>query len=123
MNEQKLLDLITKTLDEKKAEDIKTLDVKKLTDVTDFFVICTSPSARHTKALLRYVVEEVRNELDLKPYGMEGEEEGEWILIDFLSVVVHIMLPDTRVFYDLESLWRATKTLRTEEKTITEKES
>jgi len=117
MNEKKLLDLIVKTLDEKKAEDIKTLDVKKLTDVTDFFVICTSPSARHAKALLRYVVEEVRSKLNLKPYGTEGEEEAEWILIDFLSIVVHIMLPNTREFYDLESLWRATKNLRTEENT------
>jgi ribosome-associated protein len=120
MNEKTLLDLITTTLAEKKAEDIKALDVKKLTDVTDTFVICTSPSTRHAKALLRYVTEEVLNQLDIKPYGVEGNEEGEWILIDFLSVVVHIMLPETREFYDLESLWRATKTLRTEEKAAKE---
>ena len=116
MNEEILLSLIEKTLSEKKAENIKTLDVKKLTDVTDFFVIGTSTSTRHAKALSRYILEAAQKKFDLKPYGIEGDEEGEWILIDFLSIVVHIMLPETREFYNLESLWRATKSLRVEEK-------
>jgi ribosome-associated protein len=115
MSEEKLLDLIINVLDSKKAEDIKTLSVKKLTDVTDFFVICTTPSKRHAKALLRYVLEEARHQLDIKPYGVEGEEDGEWILIDFLSIVVHIMSKDAREFYDLDSLWHMTKNLRDEE--------
>jgi ribosome-associated protein len=120
-NEKKLLNLILKVLDEKKAENITTLNVKKLTSVTDFFVICTAPSKRHAKALLRYLLEEVRQKLDLKPYGVEGDEEAEWILLDFLSVVIHIMQPDTREFYNLESLWRMTQSLRKEEESTSMK--
>ena len=119
MNEKIILHCITQTLVEKKAEAIKTIDVTKLTDISDFFVICTASSTRHAKALLGYVVEAVKKRLNLNPYGVEGEEQGEWILIDFLSVVVHIMLPETRQFYDLESLWRVTKNSRIQEKTTT----
>jgi ribosome-associated protein len=115
INEKKLLDLVVDVLNEKKAEDIKTLSVKKLTDVTDFFVLCTASSKRHAKALLRYVLEATHNQLNIKPYGVEGEEDAEWILIDFLSIVVHVMTPSAREFYDLESLWHMTKSLRADE--------
>lgn len=116
MNETTLTDLILKILDEKKAQEVTTLDVKKLTDVTDYFVICTTPSKRHAKALLRYLLDEIRHTLNIKPYGIEGEAEGEWILLDFLEVVIHIMQKDARKFYNLESLWHMTQNLRTTEK-------
>jgi ribosome-associated protein len=80
--------------------------------VTDFFLIFTASSKRHAKALSRHVVEHVLEKANIKPYGVEGEEEADWILIDFLSIVVHIMTQETREFYDLESLWRITKDSR-----------
>jgi len=97
---QRVLD----ALDDLKAVNVATLDVRGLTDVTDILVIASGTSNRHVKSLAEHVRLEVRK-AGVRPLGIEGEQTGEWILVDFGDVVVHVMLPATRDFYDLERLW------------------
>jgi ribosome-associated protein len=89
---------------EKKGEDVKIMDVRGLTSVTDFFVIITADSERKAKALTDYIVDEIREEGD-RPMHIEGLDSLHWVLIDYIDVVVHIFQPEERRFYDLESLW------------------
>jgi len=89
---------------EKKGEEVKILDVRGLTSVTDFFVIITADSERKTSAIADFIVEELREEGE-RPTHVEGLDTLRWVLIDYFDVVVHIFQPDERKFYDLESLW------------------
>lgn len=98
------VDLVKKTLDEAKAKEIQVLDVCQLTDMTDYMVIASGTSDRHVRSLGDRVLEAFR-EIDERPIGVEGESEGEWVLLDFGDLIVHLMHPQTRQFYDLESLW------------------
>jgi ribosome-associated protein len=98
-----LVDLIVKTLEDNKAEDITSLDVHELTTVTSWMVICTANSKRQARALGDYVVTKVK-ETGVKPLGMEGATDSDWLLVDLGEIVVHIMLPDARAFYSLETL-------------------
>ncbi len=104
MNPEQLRDLVVKTLGEQKAKDIVVLTVKEMTTVTDYMVIASGTSNRHVKALASYVLQDVK-EQGVRNIGLEGEKVGDWVLVDFGDVVVHVMLPDTRSFYDLERLW------------------
>jgi len=88
-----------------KAKDILQLDVSSISNVADAIVIASGTSTRHVKALADNVAEEARK-AGFRPIGVEGERDAEWILIDLGFVVVHVMLPTARKFYDLESLWR-----------------
>ena len=99
-----VLCLILDALDEAKAEDIRQLDVRKLTDITDFMVIASGTSHRHVHAMTERVREAVRKK-KLRPIGIEGEAENDWILMDYADVVVHLMMPQVREFYSLERLW------------------
>ena len=99
-----VLRLILGALDEAKAEDIRQLDVRKLTDITDFMVIASGTSHRHVHAMAERVREAARKK-QLSPIGIEGEAENDWILIDYADVVVHLMMPQVREFYSLERLW------------------
>lgn len=87
-----------------KAQNVLTLDVRALTGIADFMVIASGTSTRHVKALADNVVEKAK-EAGFRPLGVEGERDAEWILIDLAGVIVHVMLPATRSFYDLERLW------------------
>jgi ribosome-associated protein len=89
---------------EKKGEDVKIMDVRGLTSVTDFFVIITADSERKAKAVTDYIVDEIREEGE-RPAHIEGLDTLHWVLIDYIDVVVHIFQPEERRFYDLESLW------------------
>lgn len=89
---------------DKKGEDVKILDLRGLTSVTDFFVIITADSERKAKAISDHIVDELREEGE-RPMHVEGLDSLHWILIDYFDVVVHIFQPDERRFYDLESLW------------------
>lgn len=89
---------------EKKGEEVKILDVRGLTSVTDFFVIITADSERKSKAIAEFVVDELREEGE-RPAHVEGLDTLRWVLLDYIDVVVHIFQPDDRRFYDLESLW------------------
>ncbi len=95
---------------EKKAEDIIVMDVGGLLVVTDYFVICTGRTDRQ----VRSIAEEVELKLKhagLAPIGVEGSEEGKWVLVDFVDVVVHVFQPEEREFYRLEKLWGEAKRL------------
>ena len=104
MNSEQLCTLIVDALDDVKAQDIITLDVRRMTPVTDFMIVASGTSNRHVKALVDNVSEKAR-EAGHKPIGMEGEEGGEWVLLDLQDALVHVMLPKVREFYNLEKLW------------------
>ena len=87
-----------------KAQNVLSIDVRKLTGIADYMVIASGTSSRHVKALANNVVVKYK-EAGFKPIGVEGERDGEWILVDLAGVIVHVMLPATRRFYDLERLW------------------
>lgn len=95
---------ISKLLLQKKAEDILIFDLRDKTSVTDYFVICTSSSDVHSKALADFVSEETKK-LGQKPWHNEGYTNLSWILLDYVDVVVHIFLKEPREFYNLEGLW------------------
>ncbi len=101
---QQLVDLAQQALDDLKAKDVLTLDVRPLTSLADVMIIASGTSSRHVKSLADNVVKLVK-EAGLKPLGMEGERDGDWVLIDLAGVIVHVMQPATRAFYDLERLW------------------
>ncbi|BAP38739.1 ribosome-associated protein [Acinetobacter sp. BIGb0196] len=104
---QTCLKVVQEALLDVKAKDIIQLDVSAISNVSDAIVIASGTSTRHVKALADNVAEEARK-AGFRPIGVEGERDAEWILIDLGFVVVHVMLPTARKFYDLESLWRAT---------------
>ena len=101
-----LADLIVKGMQEKKATDIAILDLKELKNaVSDYFVICSANSDSQLDAIARSVEEEVYKISQENPWQSEGRLNKEWILLDYVSVVVHIFLKDKRQFYALEELW------------------
>jgi ribosome-associated protein len=102
---QNCLQVVHDALLDVKAKDIVQFDVSEITNVSDAIVIASGTSTRHVKALADNVAEEAKK-AGFRPLGVEGERDAEWILIDLGFVVVHVMLPTTRRFYDLESLWR-----------------
>ena len=93
-------------LEDIKAFDIVALNVKYNTAITDFMIIASANSSRQTKALAGNVKEKM-NALGVQVLGVEGEKEGEWVLVDLGDVVVHIMTPTTRAYFNLEELWTA----------------
>ena len=103
----KMKNLLVKILKEHQALEVRALKVAKLTDLTDYLIIATANSAAHARALLEKSREALA-EVKLKPLGIEGEETKEWILVDFGSVIVHLMLKSIREFYSLEKLWDLT---------------
>ncbi|MDV2469788.1 ribosome silencing factor [Acinetobacter chinensis] len=102
---QNCLKVVQEALQDVKAKDIIDIDVSRISNVADAIVIASGTSTRHVKALADNVAEEARK-AGFRPLGVEGERDAEWILIDLGFVVVHVMLPTARKFYDLESLWR-----------------
>lgn len=103
LNKDLQTNLIT-LLEDHKAKNITVMDVSKITDITDLMIICTGNSNRHVKTLAHYLVSAAKAK-GMTIYGIEGEKEGEWILIDLVDAIIHIMLPQEREFYNLEKLW------------------
>ncbi|HEX7380641.1 MAG TPA: ribosome silencing factor [Nevskiaceae bacterium] len=91
-------------LEELKAQDVREIDVRRLTPIADTMLICTGTSNRHVRALARAVIDKLRAH-GVRPRGIEGLTEGEWVLVDLDSVIVHVMQAQTRAFYQLEKLW------------------
>lgn len=104
MNSEKLADLVIDALDDVKAKDIVKLDVRNMTTVTDYMVVASGTSNRHVKALVDNVAEKAK-QAGCRPVGIEGEDGGEWVLLDLQDALVHVMLPKVREFYNLEKLW------------------
>ena len=96
--------MVLAALEDAKANDVRQLDVRRLTDITDWMVVASGTSTRHVLALADQVRTQVKAQ-GLSPIGTEGESGSDWVLLDYGDVVVHLMLPDTRGFYDLEGLW------------------
>ena len=89
---------------EKKCEEVKILDLRGLTSMTDYFVIVTADSDRKAKAAAEHIIDELKADGE-RPMHVEGMDSMHWILLDYIDVVVHVFMPDERHFYDLESLW------------------
>jgi ribosome-associated protein len=100
----RLLDLVLAALDDMKGVDVRVIDVRELTSITDRMVIVSGTSTRHVKALAENVALQAKQHGYL-PLGVEGETAAEWVLVDLADVVVHVMLPEIRDFYALEKLW------------------
>ncbi len=100
----KLTRLITDTMEDLKAQDVQTFDVHTLTTMTDYMIIASGGSDRQVKAIADKVIEAARAR-KIRPLGVEGRQQSEWILIDFGDVIAHVMHPDTRDYYQLEKLW------------------
>ncbi len=111
MNIERLLQQVVDALDAMKAEDIKVLDVSELSSITDRMVIASGSSRRHVSSLAQHVVE-IAKQAGCRPLGVEGEQAGEWVLVDLGDVVVHVMQPEIRDFYQLERLWSSPATGR-----------
>ena len=99
-----LLSQVHHALEELKARDVREIDVRGKTGITDFMVIASGTSSRHVKSIADEVVKQAR-QVGVAPMGVEGEREAEWVLVDLGDVVVHVMMPRTREFYGLERLW------------------
>ncbi|MGD8559052.1 MAG: ribosome silencing factor [Gammaproteobacteria bacterium] len=104
MNTEALLDLVIEALEDMKAQDIHVVDVRGKTSVTDIMVVASGTSARQVKSQAERVVEKAKHN-GVQPLGVEGENDGEWVLVDLGDVVVHVMQPEVRDFYHLEKLW------------------
>jgi len=96
--------LVIEALDDIKAHDIQAIDVRKLTSMFDWIIVASGDSARQAKSLARHVRDRLR-EAGSVIVGMEGEESGDWILVDAGDVVAHVMQPEVRSYYNLEELW------------------
>jgi ribosome-associated protein len=102
--EKQVLHIILQALEDLKGKDIVELDVRELTDITDTLVIVSGTSNRHVKSLADKAIRELKQS-GCKVYGVEGQDAGEWVLVDAGNVILHVMQPATREFYDLERLW------------------
>jgi ribosome-associated protein len=106
-----LKSVVMDALADMKALEVKILDVRGLTDIADFMVIASGTSDRHVRSVAQRVVERAK-EAGFRPHGVEGEQDGDWVLIDLSEMIVHVMLPRVREFYGLEKLWDMTVTKR-----------
>ncbi|MBT8422627.1 MAG: ribosome silencing factor [Gammaproteobacteria bacterium] len=104
MHSEELLQLAQTSLEDLKARDVSVFDVRDMTSVTDYLLIATGTSDRHVRSLSDKLIQNVK-QAGLSPLGVEGQDSGEWVLIDLNDVIVHVMQPRTREFYKLEDLW------------------
>ncbi len=102
----KILKVITKAIQDKKGENIISMDLRKIPEaVADFFVICEATSTTQVKAIADYIEVMVKENCGENPYHHEGHSAMQWIIVDYINVVVHIFQPETRKFYKLEDMW------------------
>jgi ribosome-associated protein len=99
-----LKNVVMDALADMKALDVKLLDVRGLTDIADHMIIASGTSDRHVRSVAQRVVEKTK-QAGFRPHGVEGQQDGDWVLIDLSEMIVHVMLPRVREFYGLEKLW------------------
>ena len=104
MHSDELKQLVVEAIEDVKGNDITCLNVAGQTSVTDYMVIACGTSNRHVKSLADNVIEQCKKN-GVRPLGTEGESKSDWVLVDLGDIVVHLMMPATRQFYDLERLW------------------
>jgi ribosome-associated protein len=105
MDSKKLALLCREFADNKKAENLLVLDVRKLSSVTDYFVIASGTSQPHLRAIVEEITSKLRDDHDLRPVRSEGSTSGTWVVLDYFDVIIHVMHTETRLRYDLEGLW------------------
>ena len=102
----KIFKTIIKAIQDKKGEHIVSLDLRKIPEASaDFFIVCQASSTTQVKAICDYVEDEVKKQCNEWPYKHEGRQASQWVLIDYVNIVVHVMHPETRKFYKLEEMW------------------
>lgn len=112
MDSRKLATLCRGMADNKKAEKVLVLDVRKLSTVTDYFVICSGTSEPHLRAIRDEISERLRDDHGVRPRAIDGTLPAGWVVLDYFDVIVHVMRPDQRERYDLEGLWGDAPRLR-----------
>jgi ribosome-associated protein len=112
MDSRKLALLCREFADNKKAEDIVVLDVRKISSVTDYFVIASGTSEPHLRAIVEEITGKLRDEDGLRPRAVDGTAHGAWVVLDYFDVIVHVMRQDVRERYDLEGLWGDAKQVK-----------
>lgn len=105
MDSRKLALLCRELADRRKAEDIVVLDVRKISSITDYFVIATGTSEPHLRAIADEIQDKLRDEHGERPRAVDGTLQTAWLVLDYFDVIVHVMRPDVRKLYDLETLW------------------
>ena len=108
-NYSKLPKAITQLMLDKKATEIKIINVSKLTSLTDYFIICSSDSEPKTKAIMNHIKDKIHEKYDIKPLHLEGIENLEWVLLDYVNIVVNIFNKEKREYYNIERLWADAK--------------
>ena len=121
MDSRTLARLCREFADNKKAENILILDVRKLSSVADYFVIASGTSEPHLRAIVEEIKDELRENHGLRPVRTDGTIHGAWVVLDFFDVIVHVMRHDAREHYDLESLWGDAKRVRAGRKNAKQK--
>ena len=102
----KIFKTIIQAIQEKKGENILSLDLRKIHEaVADFFIICEGKSHTQVKAIADFIEEKVEKYCEESPYKHEGRQALQWVIIDYVNIVVHVMLPENRKFYKLEDMW------------------
>ena len=109
--------------DNRKAEDIVILDLRKLPGVTDFMVLCSGTSDPHLRAIEEEISDKLRDDLALRPRAIDGTRHSGWIVLDYVDVLVHVMKPDIRKHYDLVSLWNDAPRVRAARKKTARKKA
>lgn len=99
-----MLEMIQTQLSDNKADNVQTIDIRGRSSLADFIIIASGNSGRHLKSMAEYIALDLKRQ-GMPPLGVEGEREGEWVLVDTGDIIVHLMLPRVREFYNLEKLW------------------
>ena len=107
LDAQALARQIVEVASDKQASDIVLLDIRPISLIADYFVVCSATSERQINAIVRDVAETLRNDLDVRPLRVEGEAKSGWVLLDYGDVIVHVFGAEQRGFYRLEELWSA----------------
>jgi len=112
MDARKLATLCRELADGKKAEDVVVLDMRGISSITDYFVVCSALSEPHLRAISEEIRDKLREDYGLRPRAVDGGAQTSWVVLDYFDVIVHVMRSDVRTRYDLESLWGDAPRLR-----------